>query len=808
MATLDRRSRERRHPPGVAVLPRQDQRSSICFGAGSRRRGSGSSGRRSPRGCGRVRDGRRGAGRRRDRPGSRTQPRAAPRRCRRRARPCRGVARPRGSRAAGASRRGGCGSRAGQCRSGVHRHRPAPGCMRTGGDSRVPASRAPRRRGVHRDGDQRAGHGRRGAGAPRPDGRTRGARNGAEATLVLPRNLVRADRRCRSSWRSVTASWGLCSTSPSRRRGRAATAGRSRSGWPCGGGSRSVSAISPPPRSIRVPRSPRPSCALRCSFASSTAVSSPARCSSRASWSRQRRCSSLSRARSRATRSRPPSSGSPAVACESRRDESTRHSPISSASAGSQCVQMSRVPPTSRGDPAALAHLALAEHEPAKRLAAEELELARTYGAPRALGIAERAAGLVAGGDRGASLLREAVGALERSDARLERARALADLGAMLRRRNRRMEARELLGEALEAAHRIGARPLAERAETELRASGGRPRRTVLTGLDSLDGQRTPHRRARRPGSQQPRDRSDAVRHQPHGRRPPHERLPQAARRLADEASSRACRAGRRFDVARVPPALRRPALGVYRSRADAIRRRSARRQRPRRRRARHVRCTKTGGLPRCERNPAGHTLSSHLLAIRPRRTKGETRHEAVVQAQAARRWHARDRRRCSGDGEPGARQLEGRLHGLVAAGGHAGDITPPPLPAGMAPVPAGNKLFLGTHAVGTQNYVCRPSGAGVAYVLFTPQATLFGEDGGQIITHYFSHPNPDEPNTDPKVVAPRARSAPRGSSRTRAGSGPSCTNPMERSPSTRMRLPGSCSMRLESRTDRPVATS
>jgi hypothetical protein len=86
-----------------------------------------------------------------------------------------------------------------------------------------------------------------------------------------------------------------------------------------------------------------------------------------------------------------------------------------------------------------------------------------------------------------------------------------------------------------------------------------------------------------------------------------------------------------------------------------------------------------------------------------------------------------------------------------------AGEITPPPLPAGMAPVPAGNKLFLGTHAVGTQNYVCRPSGAGVAYVLFTPQATLFSEDGGQVITHYFS-PNlstsPADPNTDPKVVA------------------------------------------------------
>src|SRR5262245_47781298 len=48
--------------------------------------------------------------------------------------------------------------------------------------------------------------------------------------------------------------------------------------------------------------------------------------------------------------------------------------------------------------------------------------------------------------------------------------------------------------------------------------------------------------------------------------------------------------------------------------------------------------------------------------------------------------------------------------------------ITPPPLPDGMAPVPEGNKLFLGTHAAGTQNYVCQPSGAGVAYVLFTPQ--------------------------------------------------------------------------------------
>jgi DNA-binding NarL/FixJ family response regulator len=84
------------------------------------------------------------------------------------------------------------------------------------------------------------------------------------------------------------------------------------------------------------------------------------------------------------------------------------------------------------------------------------------------------------------TLLREAIGTLERADAKLERARALADLGALLRRRNRRTEARELLREALDAAYRAGARPLAEQAETELRATGARPRRVVLRGLDSL----------------------------------------------------------------------------------------------------------------------------------------------------------------------------------------------------------------------------------------------------------------------------------------------------------------------------------
>ena len=68
-------------------------------------------------------------------------------------------------------------------------------------------------------------------------------------------------------------------------------------------------------------------------------------------------------------------------------------------------------------------------------------------------------------------------------------------------------------------------------------------------------------------------------------------------------------------------------------------------------------------------------------------------------------------------------------------------------------------------------------SATGVAYVLFTPEATLFNDDDTQLITHFFS-PNPDP--RDPTPIQrwwPMARFAPRGSTRgTRAPSGPRCT--------------------------------
>ncbi|HEV8250431.1 MAG TPA: AAA family ATPase [Gaiellaceae bacterium] len=135
---------------------------------------------------------------------------------------------------------------------------------------------------------------------------------------------------------------------------------------------------------------------------------------------------------------------------------------------------------------AALALLQLGEHEEARRLAAEEVELARIWGAPRALGAALRAAGVIEGGRDGIALLEEAVEVLDGSPAKLEHAKARTELGAALRRSNRRSAAREHLRRAVELARICGAAPLAARAETELFATGARPRRLALTGVDAL----------------------------------------------------------------------------------------------------------------------------------------------------------------------------------------------------------------------------------------------------------------------------------------------------------------------------------
>lgn len=71
--------------------------------------------------------------------------------------------------------------------------------------------------------------------------------------------------------------------------------------------------------------------------------------------------------------------------------------------------------------------------------------------------------------------------------------------------------------------------------------------------------------------------------------------------------------------------------------------------------------------------------------------------------------------------------------------------VAPPSVPASLE-VPAGNEAFRLGHAFGTQNYVCLPgdSVGRVGWTLFTPEATLLGEQDEQLTTHFFS-PNPVE---------------------------------------------------------------
>jgi hypothetical protein len=93
------------------------------------------------------------------------------------------------------------------------------------------------------------------------------------------------------------------------------------------------------------------------------------------------------------------------------------------------------------------------------------------------------------------------------------------------------------------------------------------------------------------------------------------------------------------------------------------------------------------------------------------------------------------------------------RFLALLVTGGlalappaRAEPLTLPPVVPGPLQV-RGAAPFLAGHGVGTQNYVCLPSGTGFAWSLFTPEATLFVNDERQLTTHFFG-PNPDEGGT------------------------------------------------------------
>jgi hypothetical protein len=79
----------------------------------------------------------------------------------------------------------------------------------------------------------------------------------------------------------------------------------------------------------------------------------------------------------------------------------------------------------------------------------------------------------------------------------------------------------------------------------------------------------------------------------------------------------------------------------------------------------------------------------------------------------------------------------------------------PSPVTSVTITPPIGNSAFLLGHAVGTQGYVCLPSGIGASWTVNAarPEATLFTNLFGQaqqIITHFLS------PNTNPNEFAPK----------------------------------------------------
>ena len=111
----------------------------------------------------------------------------------------------------------------------------------------------------------------------------------------------------------------------------------------------------------------------------------------------------------------------------------------------------------------------LGRHDEAVRLVAEELALARAWGAPLTLGRTLRRLGELRGGP-GLELLREAVAVLEPTPFRLELARARFALGSSPDVAD--LEAGQLLGAALEAAHGCGAAGLRDDALAALVARG------------------------------------------------------------------------------------------------------------------------------------------------------------------------------------------------------------------------------------------------------------------------------------------------------------------------------------------------
>jgi DNA-binding CsgD family transcriptional regulator len=130
----------------------------------------------------------------------------------------------------------------------------------------------------------------------------------------------------------------------------------------------------------------------------------------------------------------------------------------------------------------ALTLAAAGERAEALSLADETVAVARELGAPGALGVALRTAGVLRDD---VARLREAVDCLSASEARLELARGWFELGSALGRK----DGREHLRDARALAAECGAGALVALAEQRLGEGGGRLPRLQVSGVQALTAQ-------------------------------------------------------------------------------------------------------------------------------------------------------------------------------------------------------------------------------------------------------------------------------------------------------------------------------